>query len=105
GRAPLLNNSFDILGMNVLGPSPTQQIFQRPTQIVEPTLIEEVEVSVRQTGVDQGGGGVDQEPKIRRLTCPFIGKRPRFSPARDLRRWHVRLTGRMLTLGSTNSNR
>src|SRR5271165_5506116 len=83
--------------MNVLGPSPTQQIFQRPTHVVEPTLIEEVEVSVRQTGVNQGGGGVDQEPKVGRLGRRFIGKRPHLSPVRDVGCWHVTLAGRMLT--------
>src|SRR5271166_4314596 len=83
--------------MNVLGPSPTQQVFQRPTQVVEPTLIEEVEVSVRQTGVNQGGGGVEQEPKIWRRSRLFIGKRPRLSPVRDFGCWHVTLAGRMLT--------
>src|SRR5271165_2672185 len=97
GRSPLLNDPFDILGMNVLGPSPTQQIFQRPTHVVEPTLIEEVEVSVRQTGVNQGGGGVDQEPKIWKRSRLFIGKRSCLSPVRDFGCWHVTLTGGMLT--------
>jgi hypothetical protein len=102
GRAPLLNDPFDIVGMNVLGPSPTQQIFQRPTHVVEPTLIEEVEVSVRQTGVNQGGGGVDQEPKVRSLACPLITKRLPRSHARNFRRAHVSLTDRTLRLGSAN---
>ena len=78
--------------MNVLGPTPTQQIFQRTTHVVEPTLIEEVEVSVRQRGVNQGGSGVDQVPKIGRLTRRFLGKRARWSPVWDSRRAHLSLT-------------
>ena len=65
GRAPLLNDSFDIVGMNARRPFPALQLFQRPTYILQPSLIEEIEVAVGQTGVNQAGGRIDQELKVR----------------------------------------
>jgi len=58
-RAPLLNDSFNVIGVNALCPFPTLDIFQGQTDILQPGLIEEIEVSVRQTGVNQTGGRVD----------------------------------------------
>jgi hypothetical protein len=68
GRAPLLNNSFNVIGVNALRPFPTLQLFQRPTDILQPGLIEEIEETVRQTGVNQARSRIDQEPKVRSWT-------------------------------------
>ena len=61
--------------MDIVRPFPTLQIVQWSADVLQPGFIEEIEVAVRKAGVDQGGGGVDQEPKIGNLTCPLNTKR------------------------------
>src|SRR5215472_668870 len=75
GLAPLLKDSFNVIGVNALRPFPALEIFQRTPNILQPSLIEEIEVAVRQTGVNQAGGRVDQELKVQSLTClfPWLG--------------------------------
>ncbi len=65
--APLFHDSLDILGMDERCPLPATQIIQRPPYIPEPCLIEEIEVAVWPTRVNQAGGRIDQELKVRRL--------------------------------------
>jgi hypothetical protein len=66
-RAPLFDDSFDILGMDERGPLPALQVLERPPYVPEPCLIEEIEVAVRPTGVNQAGSRMDQELKVRGL--------------------------------------
>jgi hypothetical protein len=54
-RAPLFHHSFDILEMDERCPVPALQILQRPPYVHEPCSIEEIEVAVRRTGVNQTG--------------------------------------------------
>jgi len=56
GRAPPFHYSFDVLGMDVRCPLPTLQILKRPPYVPQPCLIEEIEVPVRRTRVNQAGG-------------------------------------------------
>ncbi len=65
GRAPHFDDSFDIIGMDRRGPLPALQIFERLPDVLEPALIEKIEVAVRQTGVDEGGSRIDEELKVR----------------------------------------
>ena len=51
--------------MNYGCPLPALQILQRPPDVLQPALIEKVQVAVRQTCVDEGGSRIDEELKIR----------------------------------------
>ncbi len=45
-------------------PLPALQILQRPPYVPEPCLIEEIEVAVRPTRVNQAGSRIDKELKV-----------------------------------------
>ena len=49
--------------MNCSCPFPAKQIY-RPPHVAQPSLIEEIEMTVRQTGVDQRRGRIDNELEI-----------------------------------------
>jgi hypothetical protein len=51
--------------MNYLRPFPALHILERPPDILQPRLIEKIEVAVRQAGVYQGGSRIDEELKVR----------------------------------------
>src|SRR5271156_5749098 len=51
--------------MNRSRPSPALQILQRASDVLQPSLIEEIKVPVGQTGMNQRGSRVDDEPKVR----------------------------------------
>ena len=52
-RAPLFDDCFDILAMEERCPLPAQQIVQRSPNVLQPCLIEEIEVAVRPARVNQ----------------------------------------------------
>jgi hypothetical protein len=60
-RAPPFHDSFDILGMDERCPLPALQILERPPYVPEPCLIEEVEVAIRPTRVNQAGSRIDED--------------------------------------------
>src|SRR5258706_229367 len=64
GRAPLLDDSGHIFGMNRCRPAPALHVLQSETQIFQPTSIEEINVTVRQSGMDQSGSCVDDKPLL-----------------------------------------
>src|ERR1700733_9993348 len=66
-RAPLFHDSFDILGIDERCPLPALQILQRPPYIPEPCSIEEIEVAVQPTRVNQAGSRMDEELKVCRV--------------------------------------
>ena len=66
-RAPLFHDSFDILGMDERCPLPALQLLRRPPYVPEPCLIEEIEVAVRPGRVNQAGGRINKELKVRGL--------------------------------------
>jgi hypothetical protein len=51
--------------MNYCRPFPALHILERPSDILEPALIEKIEIAVGQTGVDQGWSRIDEELKVR----------------------------------------
>ena len=51
--------------MDYRRPFPALQIFKRAPDVLQPTLIEKIEVAVRETGVDQGGSRIDKVLKVR----------------------------------------
>ncbi len=57
---PLRYDSSDVFRMNGRRPLPSRYVLQRKADIFQPTLIEEVEVAVRQRGVDQGRNRINQ---------------------------------------------
>jgi hypothetical protein len=65
--APPFHDSFDVLGMDERCPLPALQILDRAPYVPEPCLIEEIQVPVWPTRVNQAGGRMNQELKIRGL--------------------------------------
>jgi len=63
-RAPRFHDALDILGIDERCPLPALQILQRPPHILEPCLIEEIEVAVRPTRVNHAGRRMDEELKV-----------------------------------------
>ena len=53
--------------MNERCPIPTLQILQRPPDVGEPCLIEEIEVAVRPARVNQAGSRIDKGLKVQRV--------------------------------------
>src|SRR5437899_12324520 len=49
--------------MNFRNPSPTLEVIQRTAEIIQPTLIEVIERTVRLRRVQQGGNAIKSEPK------------------------------------------
>jgi hypothetical protein len=66
-HAPVFHDSFDILGMYERCPLPALQILQRPPDVPEPCLIEEIETAVGRTRMKQAGGRIDKELKVQDL--------------------------------------
>src|SRR6266487_2783811 len=52
-RAPFGYNCFYIFRMDHAGPAPPQQICQRETDIFQPAAVEEVNITIRQRGVNK----------------------------------------------------
>src|SRR6266545_1814501 len=52
-RAPFGYNCFYIFRMDHAGPAPPQQICQRETDIFQPAAVEEVNITIRQSGVNK----------------------------------------------------
>ncbi len=64
-RTPLFHHCFEVVGMDCGCPLPALQILERPAHVRQPSLIEEIEVAIRQSGVDQRWGRVDDELNFR----------------------------------------
>ena len=63
-RPPLFHDSFDILGMDERGPFPALQILERPSDVPEPCLIEEIKVAARPARVNQAWYRINKRFKV-----------------------------------------
>src|ERR1700747_3564776 len=57
--------------MNESPPIPAAHLFQRGTEVFQPTLIEIIEVTVRPAGVNQRRDRIDEKLNIQRLALLF----------------------------------
>ena len=73
GRAPPFHHCCNVVGMKGRHPFPALQILEPKTDVVQPSLIEVIKVTVGQTGVDERGNRVDKKLKVHGLGFGFLG--------------------------------
>src|SRR5947209_15946285 len=65
---PFFQNSVEVIRMNGNGPPPALQILQSEPHILKPGLIEEINVAIGPSGMDQSRERVSNESKIQRCS-------------------------------------
>src|ERR1700733_6689020 len=61
---PCSQTAIYVVGMNGAGPAPSDYIFPGQAQVVQPALIQEIDITVRAGGMNERGSGIDQQPKM-----------------------------------------
>src|SRR4029077_18445199 len=83
GQPPLAHDLLNIVRMNEVGPAPPAKFFQGSTEIIQHPLVEEIDVAIGKSAVEQGGCCVDHQPKAIFSSLEFIDVVPRSIPLHD----------------------